>query len=156
MRQEVKSMCNSVVNVHNKENICEYDQEMSQSLTTHQPMAPWGRDTEQLQPHDSKKTIKVKQKVSMISKYHNHTQQTNPRYLEEEPQNTNSHKTPGRQLKQSNQLSLPRQDDRKTRNDTGKCITKQRPTKSPHNQCEEHKTMNQRYNINTAFERTTA
>ena len=52
----------------------------------------------------------------MIMKYHNHTQQTNPRHREEEPQNTNSHTTPGRQLKQStNQLSLSHQDDCKTR-----------------------------------------
>ena len=28
--------------------------------------------------------------------YHDHTLQTNPRHREEGPQNTNSHKTPGR------------------------------------------------------------
>ena len=50
----------------------------------------------------------------MIRNYQNHTLQTS----EEEPQNTNSHKTSRRQLKQSNQLSLPRQDDCKTRKDT--------------------------------------
>ena len=37
-----------------------------------------------------------------------------PTDREEEPQNTDRHKTPGRQLKQSNQLSLPHQDDRIT------------------------------------------
>ena len=36
---------------------------------------------------------------------------------EEQPKNSNSQKTSGRQLKQSNQLSLPRQDDCKTRKD---------------------------------------
>ena len=45
---------------------------------------------------------------------HNHTLQTNPPHLEEEPQNINSNKTQDKQLKQSNQLSLPRQDDCKT------------------------------------------
>ena len=34
------------------------------------------------------------------------------------PQNTNSHNTPGRQEKQRNQLSLPRQDECKARKDT--------------------------------------
>ena len=40
----------------------------------------------------------------MIRKYHNHKLQTNPWYCEEEPHN--NHETPGRQTKQSNQLSL--------------------------------------------------
>ena len=40
----------------------------------------------------------------MIRKYHNHKLQTNPRHREEEP--NNNHETPGRQTKQSNQLSL--------------------------------------------------
>ena len=51
----------------------------------------------------------------MIRKYHNHTPQTNPRHRKEEPQNIDCTKTPGRQLKQSNQLSLPHQGDCKTR-----------------------------------------
>ena len=42
----------------------------------------------------------------MIRKYYNHTLQTTPRHREEKPQITNSHKTSGRQLKYSNQLSL--------------------------------------------------
>ena len=54
----------------------------------------------------------------MIRKYHIHTLQINPKHREEEPQNTNSHKTSGRQLKQSNQLSLSHQDHCKTREDT--------------------------------------
>ena len=41
----------------------------------------------------------------MIRKYHNHKLQTTPWHREEEP--LNHHKTPGRQIKQSNQLSLP-------------------------------------------------
>ena len=51
----------------------------------------------------------------MIRKYHNHTLHTNSWHIEEEPQNTACHKTSGRQLKQSNQLSLPYQDGCKTR-----------------------------------------
>ena len=47
----------------------------------------------------------------MIRKYHNHKLQTNPWYREEEPHN--NHETPGRQTKQSNQLSLPNRDDYK-------------------------------------------
>ena len=42
--------------------------------------------------------------VSMIRKYHNHKPQTTPWFREEEL--LNHHKTPGRQIKQSNQLSL--------------------------------------------------
>ena len=45
----------------------------------------------------------------MIRKYHNHKLQTNPWRREEEPHNNNE--TPGRQTKQSNQLSLPHQGD---------------------------------------------
>ena len=51
----------------------------------------------------------------MIRKYHNHKLQTNPWHREEEPHN--NYKTPGRQTKQSNQPSLPHQDDCKTRRD---------------------------------------
>ena len=51
----------------------------------------------------------------MFRKYHNHIPLTNPRHREEEPHN--HHETPGRQIKQSNQLSLPHQDDCKTRMD---------------------------------------
>ena len=45
----------------------------------------------------------------MIRKYHNHKLQTTPWHREEEP--LNHHETPGRQIQQSNQLSLPHQDD---------------------------------------------
>ena len=49
--------------------------------------------------------------MSMIRKYHNNK----PWHREEEPHN--NHDTPGRHTKQSNQLSLPHQDDYKTRMD---------------------------------------
>ena len=49
----------------------------------------------------------------MIRKCHNHKPQTTPWHREEEP--LNHHETPGRQIKQSNQLSLPHQDDCNTR-----------------------------------------
>ena len=51
----------------------------------------------------------------MIRKYHNHKLKTNPCHHKEEPHN--SHDTLGRQTKQSNELSLPQQDDCKTRMD---------------------------------------
>ena len=62
--------------------------------------------------------------VSMIRKYHNHKAQTNKWHHEEEPHN--NHETPGRQTKQSNQLSLPNQDDCKTKMDIQQRITKHR------------------------------
>ena len=49
----------------------------------------------------------------MIRKYHNRKLQTNQLHHEEGPHN--NHETPGRQTKQSIQLSLPHQDDCKTR-----------------------------------------
>ena len=51
----------------------------------------------------------------MIRKYHNHTPQTTPWHREEEP--LHRYETPGRQIKHSNQLSLPHQDDCNTRMD---------------------------------------
>ena len=54
----------------------------------------------------------------MIRKYHNHKPQTTPWLCEEEP--LNHPETPGRQIKQSNQLSLPHQDDCNTRMDIKK------------------------------------
>ena len=51
----------------------------------------------------------------MIRKYHNHKPQTTVWHREEEP--LNHHETPGSQIKQSNQLSLPHQDDCNTRTD---------------------------------------
>ena len=59
------------------------------------------------------KIIHFSRKVSMIRKLHNHKPQTTPWHREEEP--LNHHKTPGRQIKQSNQLFRPHQDDCNTR-----------------------------------------
>ena len=52
----------------------------------------------------------------MIRKYHNHKPQTTPWQREEEP--LYHQETPGRQIKQSHQLSLPHLDDRNTGMDT--------------------------------------
>ena len=54
----------------------------------------------------------------MIRKYHNYTLQANSGHREEEPHNIYRNKTSVGQLKQSNQLSLPRRDGCKTRKDT--------------------------------------
>ena len=51
----------------------------------------------------------------MVRKYNNQKLQTNPWHREEESHN--NHETPGRQTKQSNQLSPPHQDSCKTRMD---------------------------------------
>ena len=67
----------------------------------------------------------------MIKKYHNHKPQTTPRYREEEP--LNHHETPGRQIKQSNQLTLPHQDDCNTRMDIKSRTTKHRAVTDSHN-----------------------
>ena len=45
----------------------------------------------------------------MIRKYHNHKPQTTPWHRKEEP--LNHHETPGRQIKQSNQPSIPHQEE---------------------------------------------
>ena len=50
----------------------------------------------------------------IVSEY-DHKLQTTPWHREEEP--LNHHETPGRQIKQSNQLSFPNQDDCNTRMD---------------------------------------
>ena len=59
----------------------------------------------------------------MIRKYHNHKPQTAPWHREEEP--LNYHETPGRQIKQSNQLSLPHQDDCNSRMDVNESNVQQ-------------------------------
>ena len=53
--------------------------------------------------------------MSMIRKYHNHKPQTKTRAPRERA--TQHHQTPRRQTKLSNQLSLPHQDDYKTKMD---------------------------------------
>ena len=65
--------------------------------------------------HRGRGLLRYQKIVSMIRKYHNHKLQTTPWHREEEP--LNHHETPGRQIKQSNQLSLPHQDDCNTRMD---------------------------------------
>ena len=67
----------------------------------------------------------------MIRKYHDHKLQTNLWHRGEEP--LNNHQTPGRQTKQSNQLSLPHQGDCKTRMDIKKRTTKHRTITDSHN-----------------------
>ena len=67
----------------------------------------------------------------MIRKYHYHKQQRSPWHREEEPHN--SHETPGRHTKQSNQLSFPHRDDCKTRSDTKLSTTKPRTITESHN-----------------------
>ena len=66
-----------------------------------------------------------------------HTEKILSEYDQEIPQSQeephNNHETPGRQTKQSNQLSLPRQDDCKTRRDIKKCTTKHRTITESHN-----------------------
>ena len=88
----------------------------------------------------------------MIRKFHNHKLQTNPWHREEEP--NNNHETPGRQTKQINQLSLPHQDDCKTRRDIKKCTAKHRTiTESGNRSNNKHQVNN---NKTTALERTAA
>ena len=69
--------------------------------------------------------------MSMIRKYHNHKLQTTPWHREEEP--LNHHETPGRQIKQSNQLSLPHQDNCNTKMDIKQRTTKHRTITDSHN-----------------------
>ena len=69
----------------------------------------------------------------IVSEYdqacHNHKPQTTPWLHEEEP--LNHHETPGRQIKQCNQLSFPHQDDYNTRMDIKKRTTKRRTIVTP-------------------------
>ena len=79
----------------------------------------------------------------MIRKYHNHKLQTTPWHREEEP--LNHHETPGRQIKQSNQLSL---------RDIEKRTTKHRTITDSHNGSNNKQKVNN--NRTTALERTAA
>ena len=88
----------------------------------------------------------------MIRKYHHHKPQTTLWHREEEP--LNHHKTPGRQFKQSNQLSLPHQDDCNTRTDTKQRTTKHRTITDSHNGSNNKQKVNN--NRTTALERTAA
>ena len=88
----------------------------------------------------------------MIRKYHNHKLQTTPWHREEEP--LNHHETPGRQIKQSNQLSLPHQDDCNTKMDIEQRTTKHRTITDSHNGSNNKQKVNN--NRTTALERTAA
>ena len=55
----------------------------------------------------------------------------NPVAPREEP--LNHRETPGRQIKENNQLSLPHQDDHNTRADTKQCTLKHRTITDSHN-----------------------
>ena len=78
--------------------------------------------------------------------------QTTLWHREEEP--LNHHETPGRQIKQSNQLSLPHQDDCNTRTDTNQRTTKHRTITDSHNGSNNKQKVNN--NRTTALERTAA
>ena len=64
------------------------------------------------------------------------------------------HETPGRQIKHSNQLSLPHQDDCNTRMDIKHRITKHRTITDSHNGSNNKQKVNN--NKTTALERTAA
>ena len=88
----------------------------------------------------------------MIRKYHNHKLQTTSWHREEEP--LNHHETPGRQIKQSNQPSLPHQDDCNTRMDIKQRTTKHRTITDSHNGSNNKQKANNNGTI--ALERTAA
>ena len=88
----------------------------------------------------------------MIRKYHYYQLQTNPWHREEEPHS--NQETPGRQTKQSKQLSLPHQDDCKTRRDIKKRTTKHITITESHNGSNNKQQVNK--NRTTALEQTAA
>ena len=90
----------------------------------------------------------------MIRKYHNHKLQTNSWHREKEPHN--NHQTPGTQNSQSNRLSLPHQDDCKTRMDIKQRTTKHRTITDSHNGSNNQQRINNNRTRNTAFERVAA
>ena len=88
----------------------------------------------------------------MIRKYHNHKLQTTLWHHEEEQ--LNHHETQGRQIKQSNQLSLPHQYDCNSRNYTKQRTTKHRTITDTHNGSNNKQKVNN--NRTTALKRTAA
>ena len=88
----------------------------------------------------------------MIRKSNNHKPQTTTFHREEEL--LYHHKTPARQIKQSNQLSLPHQDDCNTRMDKKLRTTKHRTITGSHNGSYNKQKVNN--NRTTALERTAA
>ena len=90
--------------------------------------------------------------MSMIRKYHNHKPQTTLWHRDIEL--LNHHETPGRQIKRSNKISLPHQDDNNTRTDTKQRTSKHRTiTDSNSGSNNKQKVTNNR---TTALERTAA
>ena len=88
----------------------------------------------------------------MIRKHHNHKPQTTLWRREEEP--LNHQETPGPQIKQSNQLSLPHRNDCNTRTDTKEHTTKHRIITDSHNGSNNKQKVNN--NRTTALVRTAA
>ena len=88
----------------------------------------------------------------MIRKYHDYKPQTTLWHREEEP--LNHHETPGRQNTQSNQLSVPHQDDCNTRMDIKLRTTKHRTIADSHNGSNNKQKVNNNRTI--ALERTAA
>ena len=89
-------------------------------------------------------------------KYHNHILQTGSRHYEEELQNTNSHKTPEKQIKENNHLSIPHWSVCKTRKDTKYCIAKKEQMQNHANNESNNKTKWISKNKTTALEWTVA
>ena len=90
-------------------------------------------------------------KNSKIRKYYNHKPQITPWHREEEL--LNHHETPGRQIKQSNQLSLPYQYGN-TRMDIMERTTRHRTIADSHNGSNRKQKVNNNRTI--ALERTAA
>ena len=88
----------------------------------------------------------------MIRKYHNHKPQTTLWHCEEK--RLNHQEASGSQIKQSNQLSLPHQDDCKTRTDTKQCTTKHRTITNSYKGSNYKQKVNN--NRTTTLERTAA
>ena len=86
----------------------------------------------------------------MIGKYHNHKPQTTPWHREVEP--LNHHETPGRQIKQSNQLSHLHQDNCNTRMDIKLRTSKHRTITDSHKGSNNKQKVNN--NRTSALERT--
>ena len=88
----------------------------------------------------------------MIRKCHNHKPQTTLWHREKEP--LNRHETPGRQIKQTNQLSLPHQDDCNTTMGIKQRTTIHRTIRDSHNGSNNKQKVNN--NRTTTLERTAA
>ena len=77
----------------------------------------------------------VSYETKIVNEYDQEIPQSQPQttmwHREAEP--PNHHETSGRQIKQSNQLSLPHQDDCNTRTDTKQRTTKHRTITDSHN-----------------------